>query len=103
MHQVSKVEVTRLEIGVTCLSGVESDRKNWYMVTPLDEITDYYHWEVYDGDIYQLLIRGDCPWLSLSAPINDNGYYETTDLFREAPSNPEHWIHISRTNDVLTM
>ncbi|KAI8146561.1 hypothetical protein BJV82DRAFT_599006 [Fennellomyces sp. T-0311] len=91
------------ETGFVAIADLSRDNKTWYTVKPVKDFLDYYHWEPVDEGIYHCMIKGDCPGLCPSVVLNEQGLYETTDLFREEPPNSGYYRHIGRNTDVFVM
>ncbi|KAI7869542.1 hypothetical protein BDF14DRAFT_1955817 [Spinellus fusiger] len=93
------------EMGIVLTENFALNGPNKHYLKPLSTMKQYCLWEDYAPDprLKQLIIRHDCPTLSISVKRRENGNYETNDLFLEDKLNPGHYTYVSRTEDTLVL
>ncbi|KAI7863279.1 hypothetical protein BDF14DRAFT_1959259, partial [Spinellus fusiger] len=92
------------EMGPFLTESMALDSPNKYYLRPLSTMKQYCLWENFgSSDLKQLVVRHDCPTLSISAKRREDGNCESSDLFLEDKLNPGHYTYVSRAEDTLVL
>ena len=84
-------------------SNISGNNTNSNILFFLDDGEKQAFFKPFDDDKFQFVIRANAPYLASGIPLNENGEYETRDLFIKSDEAKDGYIYVGRTDDTLVM